>query len=62
MMDDYDDLWVQSALYSPTMVTEAVDMAVDVLNGEEVEQVMIIPTTIVDKTNVADYIDPSSPY
>ena len=62
MMDDYDDIWVQSALYSPTMVTDAVDMALAILNGEEVEQVVIIPTTIVDKENVADYLDPTSPY
>ncbi len=62
LMDDYDDIWVQSALYSPTMVTDAVDMALSILNGEEVEQVVIIPTTIVDKTNVAEYLDPTSPY
>ena len=37
-------------------------MALSILNGEEVEQVVIIPTTIVDKTNVAEYLDPTSPY
>ncbi len=62
MMPEYEDLWVESALYSPEMVEDAVDMAVAILNGEEVEQVKIIPTTIVDKTNYQDYLDPNSPY
>lgn len=62
MMDDYADIWVQSALYSPSMVTEAVDMAVALANGQEVEHEVIIPTTVVDKDNVADYLDPTSPY
>lgn len=62
MMPEYEDIWVQSALYSPDMVMEAVDMAVDILDGKEVEQVMIIPTTVVDRTNYQDFIDPNSPY
>ena len=62
MMPEYEDLWIESALYSPEMVTQAVDMAVSILNGEEVETVRIIPTTIVDKTNYQDFLDPNSPY
>ena len=62
MMPEYEDIWVQSALYSPDMVMEAVDMAVDILDGKEVEQVMIIPTTVVDRTNYQDFIDSNSPY
>ena len=62
MMPEYDDIWVESALYSPEMVEEAVVMAVDILDGKDVEQVMIIPTTVVDRTNYQDFIDPSSPY
>lgn len=62
MMPEYEDLWIESALYSPEMVTQAVDMAVSILNGEEVETVKIIPTTIVDKTNYQDFLDPNSPY
>ena len=62
MMPEYENLWVESALYSPDMVMDAVDMAVAILNGEEVEQVKIIPTTIVDKTNYQDFLDPNSPY
>lgn len=62
MMPEYENLWIESALYSPEMVTQAVDMAVSILNGEEVETVKIIPTTIVDKTNYQDFLDPNSPY
>ncbi|WP_461363105.1 ABC transporter substrate-binding protein, partial [Candidatus Darwinibacter acetoxidans] len=47
LMPDYQDIWVQSALYSPAMVKDAVDVALAVLKGEEVEPVKIIPTTIV---------------
>ena len=62
MMLNSSDIWIQSALYSPDMVMEAVDMAVDILDGKTVEQVMIIPTTIVDRTNAAEHLDPNSPY
>ncbi len=62
MMDDYPDLWIESALYSPTMVRDAVDMAVAVLEGQKIDPVKIIPTSVVDKTNIKDYLDPSSPY
>lgn len=62
MMDEYDDIWLQSALYSPSMVEDAVDMAVAILNGEDVETVVIIPTDIVYRDSVDDYLDASSPY
>ncbi|MFV0504725.1 MAG: hypothetical protein ACK5LT_12285, partial [Lachnospirales bacterium] len=62
MMPEYEDIWVESALYSPAMVRDAVDMALDILNGKEVEEVKIIPTTIVDKTNYTEYLDENSPY
>jgi ribose transport system substrate-binding protein len=62
MMPEYQDIWLQSALYSPAMVKDAVDMAVDLLNGEDVPQEKIIPTTIVDRTNYKEFLDPDSPY
>ena len=62
MMPKYDDLWIESALYSPTMVEDAVDMAIAILKGEKVDAVKIIPTTIVDRTNYQDFLDPTSPY
>lgn len=62
MMPENEDIWIQSALYSPAMVKDAVDMAVDILNGEDVPQEKIIPTTIVDRTNYKEFLDPDSPY
>ena len=62
MMPEYTDLWVASALYSPTMVEDAVDMAVALAKGETVDHEVIIPTTIVDRTNCQEFIDPNSPY
>lgn len=62
MMPEYKDLWIESALYSPAMVRDAVDMALDLLNGKQVEKIKIIPTTIVDKDNYTEYLDENSPY
>ena len=62
MMPENEDIWIQSALYSPDMVMDAVDMAVAILNGESVENEKIIPTTIVDRENCADFLDENSPY
>jgi ribose transport system substrate-binding protein len=62
MMPENEDIWIQSALYSPAMVRDAVDMAVDILNGEDVPDTIIIPTTIVDRTNYEEFLDPNSPY
>lgn len=62
MMPDNENIWIQSALYSPDMVKDAVDMAVSLLKGETVDQEKIIPTTVVDRENCADYLDEKSPY
>ena len=62
MMPTNEDIWIQSALYSPDMVKDAVDIAVDVLNGESVEEEVIIPTTVVDRDNHEEFLDDGSPY
>jgi ribose transport system substrate-binding protein len=62
MIPENMDIWIQSALYSPLMVVDAVNMAIDVLDGTKVDPVKIIPTTIVDRTNYEQYLDPTSPY
>ena len=62
LMPENEDIWIQSALYSPAMVRDAVDVALQVLKGEEVEEVIIIPTTIVDRTNYEKFLDANSPY
>lgn len=61
MMPERDMLLV-SALYSPAMIRQCVQMANDLVNGVEVETPVVVPTTIVDKNNVADYLDENSPY
>ena len=60
MMPENEDIWIQSALYSPLMVKDAVDMALDVLAGEEVDPVLIIPSAVVDRDNCDEYIDPTN--
>lgn len=62
MMSENQDIWIQSATYSPSMIEDAVDMAVSIMNGEEVEQEVIIPTTVVDRDNVEEFLDASAPY
>ncbi len=62
MMPEYENIWVQSALYSPAMVEDAVDMAVALLNGEEVESPLIVPTAVVDRENYTEYLDENTPY
>ncbi len=62
MMPENENIWIASALYSPLMVRDAVDMAVSILKGEEVEKVVTIPTTIVDRGNYEEYLDENSVY
>lgn len=62
MMPENEDIWIQSALYSPAMVKDAVNMAVDILDGKTVDKVKIIPTTIVDRDNYEEFLDANSPY
>ncbi len=56
------DVWLASALYSPTMIIDCVKNADKLIKGETVEKKIIVPSKIVDKSNVNQYLDPSSPY
>jgi len=60
--EQYANIWVSSATYSPDMIVSCVENLVKVLNGEEVEHTIVDPTTIVDRDNVADFINADSPY
>jgi ribose transport system substrate-binding protein len=62
MMPQNENIWIESARYSPAMVRDAVDVAVNVLDGKTEEKVKIIPTTIVDRDNCAQFKDDKSPY
>ena len=59
---DNQDIWLCTALYSPMMVMDAVNAAVDLLDGKAVEPVLTIPTAIVDRNNVNEYLDENTPY
>lgn len=58
--EKYADLGPASALYSPSMVQDAIKTAIDLLNGGTAESVVVIPTTIVSSENVADFLDPNN--
>lgn len=60
--EQYADIWVASALYSPSMIVNCVENVVKVLEGEEIEHLIVFPTTIVDRDNAADYLDENTPY
>lgn len=51
-----------TATYSPMMIQDAIMTAIDVVNGKSVEKDIIIPPTIVNKENVAEFLDDTSPY
>lgn len=55
--EQYAGLGLASALYSPAMIQDAIKTAIKVLNGETVDPVLVIPTTIVNADNVADFLD-----
>ena len=42
------------------MIRDCLDVALSVLGGETVDAVKVIPSQIVDATNVDEYIDPSN--
>ena len=58
--EQYAGLGLASALYSPAMVEDAIQTAIDILHGETPESVVVIPTTIVSADNVAEYLDPEN--
>ncbi len=64
MMDDeaYAGIWVASATYLPNMIVNCIENAVAVLNGEEIDNLVVLPTTIVDRDNVAEFLNADSPY
>jgi ribose transport system substrate-binding protein len=56
------DMWLASALYSPNMIIDCVKMADAILKGETPKAKTIVASKIVDKNNVKDFLDGSSPY
>jgi len=64
MMTDetYAGISICSATYSPTMISTCIENTLKVLAGEEVENLIVDPTTIVDAANVEEFLDENSPY
>ena len=60
IIKENESINICSALYSPLMIKDCLDVAVAVLGGEEVEHVKVIPSQIVDATNADEYIDPNN--
>lgn len=48
--------------YSPSMIGDAIQVAVDIVAGKDVQKDTILEPTTVDSSNVDNYIDPNSPY
>lgn len=53
----YADLGLASALYSPSMIEDAIKTAIDLCSGKKSNKVVVIPTKMVDSDNVKEYID-----
>ena len=51
-----------SATYAPSMIIKCIDNTVALLEGAELEHLIVDPTTIVDADNYTDFLDASTPY
>lgn len=57
-----DEIELATFLYSPLMVKDAVKVAVDIMNGKDAENMIVIPADRVDRSNVDEYYDEDSNY
>ncbi len=54
---DYASLGLASALYSPSMINDAINTAISLGSGNSASKITVIPTTIVTAENVSEYLD-----
>ena len=64
---DFENIWLGSATYSPSMITDAINVAFETMNGEQHDKSTIIPCDLVDRDNVEQWrkdknIDENAPY
>lgn len=64
---DFENIWLATATYSPSMITDAIGVAVKVMNGETCDKETIIPCDLVDRENMEQWrkdnsIDEKAPY
>ena len=57
-----DDIELFTATYSPAMIRDAIQKAIDILAGQYVPHTTRRPTTIINRENVQDHLDASLPY
>lgn len=62
LMGEQKDIWYASALYSPSMIQDCVQIAKDILDGKTPQKSTIIPSVVVDRDSAADHLDANSPY
>lgn len=62
LMGKNKKIWIQSALYSPSIARDAVDMALAAAKGQHLKSPLVIPTSIIDRSNCKDWRDQNSPY
>lgn len=64
-MRTYDGHTIEMAtfLYQPSMIQDAIQVAVDIVNGDPpAEKVTVLPAARVDESNVEEYYDADAPY
>jgi len=60
---DEQDIYLFTATFSPTMIMDTMNLAVEYLNGRtEFPEITIIPPSIVTRDNVQDFFAPGSPW
>jgi ribose transport system substrate-binding protein len=57
-----EDIELATFLYQPSMIKDSIDVAVEIINGNNVDKVTVIPAARVDRSNVEEYYNPDSPY
>lgn len=55
--DEYSSLGLASVLYSPSMIEDAIRIAIEKANGKSSSRLVVIPTKTVSSANVAEFID-----
>ncbi len=56
------DIEMATFLYSPQMIQDSIEVAIQIVNGENVERVTTIPAARVDRANVDSYLVEGAPY
>ncbi len=62
LTEDLQNIWACSLTYSPNMIATCVENVVKVLDGEEVEHLIVHPTSVIDRTTAEENLDENTPY